>query len=219
MSYINIHSHKQQDADITVCNIDICNSNVPAYNGIYSVGAHPWFITQDKTEDIKAKLNSSVSDKSVVFIGECGLDKLCDTEFELQKEIFQYQIELSVKHNKPLIIHCVKAYNEIIRMLKEADYKLPWIIHGFARNLNIAKDVINAGGYLSFGVSLLKNENLQRVLRQIPDGKFLFETDDDEAIPVKEIYKIAAQERDCNIETLKSDIYKLYTFLTTNELR
>lgn len=219
MSYINIHSHKQQGTGITVCNIDICNKNVPADNGIYSVGAHPWFITQDKTEHIKLKLDSSVSGSSVVFIGECGLDKLCDTEFNLQKDIFQYQIELSIRYNKPLIIHCVKAYNEVIHMLKEADYKLPWIIHGFARNLNIAKDVIDAGGYLSFGVSLLKNENLQRVLRRIPDGKFLFETDDDEAILIEEIYAKAVQERNSNIETLKSDIYKLYTFLTTNELR
>ncbi len=220
MSYINIHSHKQSESDsITVCNIDVCNNNFSIDKGVFSVGAHPWYITTDKVEVIKSTLNSTVSDEAVVLIGETGLDKLCDTEFDLQKEIFQYQIDLSVRYNKPLIIHCVKAYNEVIYMLKKSNYKLPWIVHGFMRNINIANDVISAGGYLSFGVALLSNTNLQQVFKQLPDERFLLETDDDETIPIEEIYRCAACLRGCDIDTLKKDINKLYTVLTTNELR
>jgi TatD DNase family protein len=79
-------------------------------------------------------IEEKLKDENCFALGECGLDKITASDFELQKVVFKKQIQLSEKHQKPLIIHCVKAHQELIEIKKELKPKQVWIFHGFNTN-------------------------------------------------------------------------------------
>ena len=75
---------------------------------------------------------------SVLAIGECGLDKACDTNFKLQQQVFTTQVNWANEIKKPLIIHCVRAYGEVLSLLQKNNNKVPVIFHGFNKNGAVA---------------------------------------------------------------------------------
>jgi len=111
-------------------------------------------------------------------IGECGLDKNIATPLPLQQEIFLKHIHLAETLELPLIIHCVKAYSEVIHLRKITKSKQLWILHGFRKNLKIAQECITHGIALSFGSSLTYSPQLQEVFQNIPPEYRFFESDD-----------------------------------------
>ena len=126
-------------------------------------------------------------------IGECGLDKLCQVDLDLQLEAFNAQVQLANRVSKPLIVHCVKAFNELMNCLIENENKVPVIIHGFNNNENIANLLLDKGYILSFGKALLAYEsNASIVIRKAGRKQFLLETDDSD-ISIKYIYHKAAE--------------------------
>lgn len=80
------------------------------------------------------KIENIASRNTLVAIGECGLDKVCKTDFVLQQEVFAAHIILANKLKKPLVLHCVKAYDEIIKMLSLHKNLVHVIFHGFNKN-------------------------------------------------------------------------------------
>jgi TatD DNase family protein len=180
--YTNIHTHIVTNSNDE--NLTIYNRQTPSqqYKGRYSAGIHPWYIPDNPSETIEA-LKTVAQENNMVAIGECGLDKLCQTPFELQKEIFKSQINISEEYKKPLIIHCVKSYNEIVEIKKEVKPKQTWIIHGFRGKPEIATMLIKAGIVLSIGEKFNPE-----TLRSIPIDKILIESDES-TTPIDEIYK------------------------------
>lgn len=139
-----------------------------------SIGIHPWYVTTndiDKQTEWIEKM--AKNDKRVIAIGECGTDKLCDTDMRLQTKAFYNCITISETFNLPLIIHCVKTSNEIIRLKKSIKPKQAWIIHGFRGKPEQALQYISNGFYLSFG-KLYNAESIKIA----PHDKLLFETDE-----------------------------------------
>ena len=139
-----------------------------------SIGIHPWYVTKDdikeQTEWIK---QTAINDKRVIAIGECGTDKLCNTDMNLQNEAFCNCITLSEELELPLIIHSVKTSDEIIRLRKSIKPKQAWIIHGFRGKPEQTFQYISNGFYLSFG-KLYNTESIKIT----PLDKLLFETDE-----------------------------------------
>ncbi len=88
-------------------------------NIMYSIGIHPWHIQRENIQKELNLLEKYVGLPNVKAIGECGLDKLCETDFNRQKEVFLLQTAISEKVGKPLIIHCVKSFDEIIYLKKK----------------------------------------------------------------------------------------------------
>ncbi|MCY7292838.1 MAG: TatD family hydrolase [Ferruginibacter sp.] len=174
--------------------------------GNYSIGLHPWYLKQRKWEDEFETLKKYADTNFVVALGECGLDKSCTTDFSLQKEVFSAHITLANKLNKPLIIHCVNAYEEIIQVLKINRNNVPVIFHGFNKKENTALSLIKEGFFLSFGKAIL-NENIQTLLRKIPGENIFFETDDD-TITIEEIYATAEKVLSIDTEVLHLHIKK-----------
>ncbi len=180
--YINIHSHivpNSNEESLTIYNL---RTSLQQYEGIFSAGIHPWYIPNSTSETIET-LKALTQKRNMVAIGECGLDKLCQTPFELQKEIFKAQIAISEESKKPLIIHCVKSYNEIVEIKKEAKPTQTWIIHGFRGKPEIATMLLKAGIILSIGEKF----NTE-TLKSMPIDKILIESDES-TIPIEEIYK------------------------------
>lgn len=159
----------------------------------YSYGLHPWEVNRETCYNQLEHLAVVMHEKRCIAIGECGLDKLCDADFGLQQEVFVEQIRLANKVNKPLIIHCVKAFNELINCLNLNDNKVPVIIHGFNNNENIARVLVNEGCYFSFGKALLGYEsNAAKAIINVGRKRFFLETDDAD-ISIKYIYRKASE--------------------------
>jgi TatD DNase family protein len=202
--FINTHTHTQvYDAKLELVNQDVDSTDKANH---YSYGFHPWYIDKETYHDQLKKLEVIAHEKRCLAIGECGLDKLSKVDFDLQEEVFVEQIKIANKINKPLIIHCVKAFNELINCLNLNDNKVPVIIHGFNNNENIARVMVNEGFYFSFGKALLGYEsNAAKAIKNVGRKNFFLETDDAD-ISIKYIYKKASELLGIDEEIIKQQI-------------
>ena len=212
--FINVHTHAQlYDAKIEVVNLDIAADDKPNY---YSYGLHPWHIEKETYETALQNLKLVAHEQRCIAIGECGLDKLSKVDFDLQEEVFIEQIKLANSIKKPLIIHCVKAFNELINCLSLNDNQVPVIIHGFNSNENIARVLVNEGYYFSFGKALLGYEsNAAKAIIQVGRKNFFLETDDAD-ISIKYIYKKASEllrvDEEIVQQQLKANFERVFNF-------
>lgn len=201
--FTNIHTHNSPSGDeLFVFSEHIENfQNFPSH--FISLGIHPWYIKPELLQEQYAKLREFASHKNVLAIGECGLDRLVETPMKLQEEIFTEQIKIAEGLQKPLIIHCVKAFDDLIRIKKEQKISVPVILHGYKNNEQIAKELLKNGCILSFGKALLdKNSNAGTILKMLEPEQFFLENDNS-AIPIKAIFEKAAELRGMNVEALQ----------------
>lgn len=208
--YVNIHTHNNyidSNEFIEIQNIDVDNVVNVDVSHFYSIGIHPWDC-QQSTVNSQQILMKCLGDSNFLAIGECGLDRACGADFELQKEIFIKQIELSEKLNKPMIIHAVRSYPDIISIRKETKAKQTWIIHGFQGNEQSAEQLLKHNGiYLSLGDVLFKNETKAKgLLCVIPLDKLFLETDVAER-SIKDIYEKASLLLGVEKDKLRNDIF------------
>lgn len=187
--YINIHSHNAPSPNEWVIKNLHSHWEKADLAGYFSIGIHPWYIDGDGQEQLR-KLKQWSNHQHVLAIGECGLDKVCSTDFSLQQEVFAQQILLANTIQKPLIIHCVRAWEEVFSLLKKKENKIPVIFHGFAKNAAMARRITSNGYYISFGKTL-QQERVREALRHIPPERFFLETDD-AALSIETVYDLAA---------------------------
>ena len=113
-----------------------------------------------------------LNNKNIIAIGECGIDKLrSNASIDEQIMIFKQQVELSEKHELPMILHVVKGFDDLIKLKKLLKPKQSWVIHGFNK-YNLTEQLINHGFHLSFGGALLKNDKLQEAFSEVPMDKY-----------------------------------------------
>ncbi len=173
------------DAKVELVSLNKPDAKKP---NVYSFGVHPWKIGKD-VNDILQEMDTISRNRRCIAIGECGLDKLVDTDFELQQKIFCEQIQIANEVQKPLIIHCVKAFNELTVCLKKMNNTVPVIIHGFNNNKNIADDLLKEGYIISFGKALMQpDSNASEVIKHVGRKNFFLETDDSD-VSIRDIYK------------------------------
>lgn len=204
--FIDIHTHICTKKNMSIFNV-IAGKDTPPKGNWFSIGIHPWYSNLDINNLVKnINRELKINNEKLLFIGECGLDKVKGIEFKKQEEIFISQIEISEKHNKPLIIHCVKSYNELLYIKKTLNPKQNWIVHGFNRKETIAKELIDKGMYLSFGYSFLKTKTGKKVLKTTPLNRFFLETDNNIEANIEEVYILASRILDIDLYFLKSNI-------------
>ncbi len=159
-----------------------------------SAGLHPWFLESD-LEAGRRWLQDQAILPGTVAIGEAGLDKVCKTPWDLQMKAFQYCVEISEALEKPLIIHCVRAFSEMIALKVAWKPIQAWIFHGFNKNTSTANMLLQHGCFLSFGTSiLLEQSHASASLKASPPDRFFLETDDAE-VPIEAVYQRAAAIR------------------------
>ncbi|RAR46975.1 TatD family hydrolase [Flavobacterium lacus] len=172
---------------------------------LYSIGIHPWYIDESRLDSDLQLINEKLSLSNCLALGECGLDKRIEIPMEIQEKVFKAQILLAEKHQKPLVLHCVAAFQEIIQIKKEQKVTVPMIIHGFSKNEQTAKQLLDNGFYLSFGKYLLRNPELKSVFQSVPNNRLFLETDTIEE-SLEEVYALAANYKSIEIEEIKSII-------------
>ncbi len=184
--FIDIHSHRtglSSNTELRVSNVivskDYLNSS-PC-----SAGIHPWYIDEDQANQLEA-LEQYLLKKEVIALGECGLDKVVQNPWNIQVEVFEKQITLANKYQKPLIIHCVRAYSEVCTSLMRMKVQVPVIFHGFNKNWTLANTLIKQGYYISLGHAIQLGK-MNELIEQVPLDRIFFETDD-KPIKISNIY-------------------------------
>ena len=183
--------------------MELQNKNATENNTISSIGIHPWYIPQNYEQAI-AEVKTIAQKENILAIGECGIDKLCETPIELQIKLFKAQIEISEVEKKPLIIHCVKSYNEIVELKNKIHPTQTWIIHGFRGKPQTATMLINAGIILSIG-----EKYNPETIKNIPINKILIESDESR-LPIEKIYENIAKTRGIDVGELEKEVEKTY---------
>lgn len=212
--YINLHTHKFSNlSDV----IEVVNqypwefdTSIPNY----SIGIHPWYIDENRLESDLETIKQKLQLKECFALGECGLDKRIEIPLELQISVFKKQLEIVKQTNKPIVLHCVAAYDEVIAIKKEMKIENPMIIHGFSKNEQVAKSLLNNGFYLSFGKYLLRSRNLgtdlEKVFTFAPENQILLETDTIEE-SIYQVYEKAASIKGISIEEMKAIIFNNFS--------
>jgi TatD DNase family protein len=166
----------------------------------FSVGIHPWHLKETNLDAELSIVEKQLQNPKCLALGECGLDKRIEISLDLQIEVFKKQLLLAQQYSKPVIIHYVAAFQEIIEIKKELQISVPMVIHGFSKNIQTAKSLTDNGFYISFGKYLIQNPDLKKVFTEIPNDKFFLETDTIQN-GIAAVYELAAKYK--NISELE----------------
>lgn len=210
MNYFNLHTHRRTFDSNT---LELLNQYPWEFDDTfpqYSIGIHPWHIDENRLESDLKIIEEKLQLNECLALGECGLDKRIEIPMELQVSVFERQIALAEKYKKPLVLHLVAAFQELIEIKNRLNISVPIVIHGFSKNEQIAKQLIDNGFYISFGKYLLRNPELKSVFLSVPDDRFFLETDMiDETI--EQVYALAADYKNITLDDLKRKVNDNFT--------
>lgn len=215
VNYINIHTHQYHSISpaIEMINVVAGKDEVPSNQKLFSVGIHPWYIEQP---DLQWKLFTAYLEQpGCIAIGECGIDKICNTPLILQQEYFEKQCERAVLTQKPVVIHAVKSHFDCLAILNRFQLKKV-IFHGFNNRYTILEQLLHSNCYISFGDALLNTKSQAAALiKFVPLNRLFLETDNS-STEIEVIYEKAAQLMDCSLDELKKSIYSNYKTVFNN---
>ncbi|WP_430811390.1 MULTISPECIES: TatD family hydrolase [unclassified Carboxylicivirga] len=199
--FINLHTHTPE-ADEESMAIIQKEASFPSDKAgaklLHSKGIHPWHITPDW----KNKIQMVAPAPGLLAIGECGLDRHKGADLDTQKEVFEAHIALSEQLKLPLIIHCVKAYSDIIKMRKDLRPEQDWIFHAYNAGRQTTEQALKHGFYFSMGKAILNHSSKAvQSLNHIPTHRLFLETDDEPTLKITAIYEKAAYI--LNLESVK----------------
>lgn len=191
--YFNVHTH-QRGLGIYNFRIGFIEEPPPKFQE-FSVGIHPWDLNHIDLEKAYHDLEAYLQWPNCVALGELGLDKICGTDLDLQQEVFQKQIDIAMQYQKKvLIIHSVKAFQEIISSKKNNDPSLKWILHGFNGGKELIAQLSRNGFYFSIGHLLLNpNSKIAHHISNVPLERLFLESDESE-VGMEQIYKEASRK-------------------------
>jgi TatD DNase family protein len=209
LKFINIHTHHITARADEFCIVDWFTLSPEDRNEelIFSAGIHPWKIIENEKNEFEL-LAKQVAKKNCVAIGESGLDKLKGASLETQITLFEKQLQLAMDMHKPVIVHCVKAYDELISIKKK--YEVQLIVHGYNQSWQMANQLLQQNMMLSFGEALLnKNSKASETIKKVPLNKLFLENDAKD-MPMKTIFEAASNHLQINVEDLCEQINRNY---------
>ena len=174
---------------------------------LYTYGIHPWFLSEDNQEKFISSVENVVTMPGIIAIGEAGFDKLRGPSIELQRIIFEKQVIISEELKMPVVVHCVRAWEELLSVQKKLKPKMPWLVHGFRGNVELASQLLSKGMYLSFWFDFVIRPESGNLLRQMPADRIFLETDGAE-IDIRTIYNKVANDLEMTVDGLKILILK-----------
>lgn len=140
-------------------------------------GLHPWFI-KDKLDlpDFHNKLEQTISTLQPNFIGETGLDKN-KPHFIMQLQLLEDHLKLAQKFDLPIILHCVRAYNELLEILSKFP-QIRGVLHAYNGNLELARQLERKKIFLGIGSIILNEQSqLAKSALKLPSSQLLLESD------------------------------------------
>lgn len=172
ITIVDFHTHRQ-DATSALISVDPRRFD-PQPGLCYSVGFHPWHGVEQLTEDDYALLEQCARHPQVLAIGETGMDRLRGPALDIQQQAFVRHLRLAYALKKPVVAHCVRTAQDLLAARhREGLDDVTLVIHGMRGNEHVARTLLDAGCYLSYGIRY----NLA-ALQATPVDRLLIETDD-----------------------------------------
>jgi len=233
--YIDIHTHygtKASAGTFSVISLmaheEIFPESTPGI--AFTFGIHPWFLTPTNHDRQLKDLKRIARNSAVIAIGEAGFDKIKGPDNDLQRRTFEEQAAVAEAMNKPLVIHCVRAWDELLKAHKRLKPSRHWLVHGFRGNKDLAGQLVSKNMFLSFWFDFVnrpeatpqlvsKNMFLSfwfdfvnrpeatPLIRSLPVERIFLETDGS-GVDIKDIYKKVSEDLEMEIEELKGITYR-----------
>jgi TatD DNase family protein len=156
--------------------IELCRGHV---NIRCAIGIHPNYCHEAQLEDIE-RIGQLQADPSVVAMGEMGLDYHYDfADRARQRQFFESQLALASELNRPVVIHCRKAVDDALAVMRGFPKLRGAVFHCFTGSASEAQRIIEAGYYLGYtgAVTFKNNDELREASRITPRDRLLVETD------------------------------------------
>lgn len=193
MLLFNFHHH---NASLMPGIYNLGLTEAPKSQQFFSAGLHPYDVSENWHIDF-LRVQNFAKHPDCLAVGECGLDATIQTSPELQAEVLKAHFELANDIQKPVIIHCVRRFEQLVKLQHWC--RTPLIIHGFRKSATLGKSLVSKGFYLSFGSALLQNVSLQALLAEIPVERVFMETDTSD-LDISLVYAKAAEIKNMSIE-------------------
>jgi TatD DNase family protein len=178
-----------------------------------TAGIHPWWVEDyslEKIENLKKAIEKLLAQGKVWGIGETGIDRGYPESLEQQKNLFHWHLELSEKHQLPLIVHSVRAGADFLQILKDKSPRSPWIFHDFRGSQQLLNDLVRLHShcYFSFGISIDNSPQIRELLPLVAPERIFLETDEQKHLDIHDITVRAAHHLQMDVDSLKSQIWK-----------
>jgi TatD DNase family protein len=204
--YIDIHTHNYEASDNQI-KIHVIDDSSKVVDNYFCYGIHPWDIEKYNLDKILKELIGLKDNKNFVGIGETGLDKSINTNFNKQLIYFEKQIDFAIENEiKWLIVHCVKAYNEVYEILSRKKYKGFILFHGFNSSIKMVEQFKKFECFYSFGHLLLTSKKTKELFKNLHINQIFLETDDQTKYSIEDIYLEAANIKQIQLEELKDQL-------------
>jgi TatD DNase family protein len=209
--YIDIHNHGTHGCPghFQVENLMTHENRFPDIeDGLtFTIGIHPWFLTAENFQQQISVVRQYADHQNTIAIGEAGFDRLKGPEFSIQRAAFEEQVRIADKVSTPVVIHCVRAWDELLSEHKKLSPANPWLVHGFRGKKELARQLISRGMYLSFWFDFILKPESTHLIKSLPKEKIFLETDGS-SVDIKTIYEKVASDLDLSTDELKSIIYR-----------
>ena len=125
---------------------------------------------------------------------------------------------MAEEFKKPMVIHCVKAYNEILEFRKEIQPVMPWIMHGYNGSVELTVQMAEKGVLFSFGENLYRpNSKAVESFKHLPLEKIFFETDEYDG-DVECVYVKGAELKNIPVENMLEAVWNNFSRVENNLL-
>lgn len=211
--FIDIHTHNSRPVAgiFAVENIMAHEKRDPAGISapVYTAGIHPWHLDENNSRELLAYLRDKATGPNLIAFGEAGFDKLRGPSHEIQEAVFAEQVKIAGQFGKPLVIHCVRAWNELLEAHRNTKPETPWLVHGFRGKKDLALQLIRRGMYISLWFDFVVRNESSGLLKSLPPDRIFLETDGAD-VDIRDIYIKVAADLGLTLDRLKEQILHNY---------
>jgi TatD DNase family protein len=208
--YIDIHTHDARPVkgvfsiDVLMAHEDRAPQNIPGI--VFTYGIHPWFLNEHNHDLLIASVVKQSSDPLIIAIGEAGFDKIKGPSADLQRKTFEEQVVIAEDNRKPVVIHCVRAWDELLREHKKLNPAMPWLVHGFRGKPDLAMQLISKNMYISFWFDFILKPESSQLVRSLPKERIFLETDGAD-VNIADIYNKVSADLGITVDKLKKQMF------------
>lgn len=219
--YVDFHTHRRSGDALEILNVEALDAGAVAracqQGQPFSLGVHPWRadVSQTELQEAFSRIEQCVNVDGFVAIGECGLDWASQVARAAQMSVFEQQIELAHRLTVPVVLHCVRAFEEVMQTLRVRKIRRA-VFHSFVGSPQQAERVVREGYFCSFSPRSLASPRTREVIKAIAPSVMLVERDECEC-SIEEVYEAVATLRKCSVEELREIVFDNYKRLIDNE--
>ncbi|MBK24839.1 MAG: hypothetical protein CME70_12645 [Halobacteriovorax sp.] len=209
MQFFDSHTHQVRDSirQSQVLSVDIRKALDQGLKpeGPFCLGIHPWYIDEIVIDEAYELIKEFLEHQHFMSMGEMGLDRKIKVPIQRQLEVFEKQIKLAIDAEvNSLVLHCVRAYPDVLNLIKKLNYRGSLIFHDYNGNPDMTSQLLRYNVFFSYGPKLYDEKSGGfRSFTHIPNHRLLLETDDMEDYRIEDIYEKAANLLNLDLKKLQ----------------